>query len=67
MDLEAVIRYEFQSLLDEGKDADLLIRVQCAVFILIEDAHEIFNRADLGEIMEVCLVLLEDHLQHLFC
>ena len=67
LDLQAVVGDEFQSLLDEGEDADLLVGVQCAVFVLIEDAHEILYRADLGEVVEVRLVLLEDHFQHLFC
>jgi hypothetical protein len=66
LDLEAVVCHEFQSLLDEGKDADLFVGVEHAVLVAVEDAHEVLDGADPGETVEIGLVLAKHYFQHLF-
>lgn len=43
----------------------MFVRAQLAILILIEDSHELLDRADLGELVEVGLELAEDYLQDL--
>ncbi len=63
--LETVVGDEFESLLDEGEDGDLFVRVEHAIFVDVEDAHKVFDGADARQTVQVCLVLPKHHLQDL--
>lgn len=65
LNLQTIVGHELQSFLDEREDLDLLIGAEATVFVLVEHAHELLDRADLGEGGEVLLELLEDHLDHI--
>jgi hypothetical protein len=67
LDLQAVVGHQLQTLLDERENRDLFIRVQSAVFIGVEYAHEVLDGTYPGQTVQVRLVLPKHHLQHLLC
>lgn len=66
LNLEAVGSYELDLFFDEGKNANLLIRVERPVLVLIEDSHKLSERSNPGKSVQVRLILLENIFQNLF-
>lgn len=59
--MKAIVGDEFKSFLYEWKDADLLVRTELSVFVLIEYAHEFFDGANSSKAVELWLKLFEDN------
>jgi hypothetical protein len=66
LDFEGVVCHPFHTLLDEGEYPDLLVLVQDAVPVQIEDRHELLQRSNLGQVVQVTLEMLKDDFDHFF-
>ena len=64
LEVQAVIGDEFEACFDEWKDADLLIGAQFSIFVLVENPHELFEWAYLGEVGDIWLKLSKHDLEH---
>ena len=62
--MKTVVGDQFESLLDKGKNADLLVGVEHFVTVNIKNTHELLYRTYLCEGVKLRLIVPEHYLQH---